>query len=1032
MPNSTQEMQFENYRPRPPKPEPKAKRKRKSKLKGFLWFLFFVFIVLAAVASWLIWQEVQTSKYQAKYIHQYAKTLTYDLKNAPTDSIIYPSYGPFDERHGYSKLPQYIDRLLQRNFQVTQQVAFSPALREYAKLGFFPPYHEKAQSGLMLLDCRNTDLYEFAYPKRVYQDDDKIPNEIVNTLLFIENRELWTNEEKLNPVIDWPRFIVAGMSQIAEMMGMNVSTAGGSTLATQIEKFRHSSQGLTLSIKDKLLQIGSASVRVYQQGEFTEPARKRIIQDYLNTVPLSSAPNHGEVHGIGDGLWAWFGTDFDTANELLASPHIKGNTEKRAQVFRQVVALMIAQRRPSYYLLQGHEDLENLVDSHIRLLGQYYLIDRKLRDAALAQKLQFKVAKPQKNIHSGADKGINSIRIRTAGMLNVGLYDLDRLDLTVNSSLHSDLQQQVSQYLRSLGNAATAEKVGLLGERLLEPGQLQNVLYSFTLYEKTKTANRVRVQTDSTDQPFDINEGSKLELGSTAKLRVLSTYLEIIAEIHDKYSQKHGIELESIVIEPRDHLTRWAIDYLIVNPDRRLDRMLDAALQREYSASPNEQFFTGGGLHVFNNFKKSEDYKVPTLYQALQDSINLPFVRLMRDIVNYSSSMQNEGNMARLLRNDKDPRREEYLRVFADREGNTFVTKFYRKYKKVEPTERLELFFDGQSQAETQLTAAYRYLLPNESVANFKAFLQQRLPQKSYTDKRINELYNKYGKDKYNLPDQGYIARVHPLELWVLNYMNEHPEANLNDIKDASKDQRQEVYRWLFRTRHKNARDVRVRVMLEVEAFLDIHQRWARLGYPFESMVPSLGSALGSSGDRPAALAELMGIIQNDGYRLPTVRVNQMHFAEHTPYEVRLQNQHTRGERVMRHEVAQALKAALANVVENGTARRLKGIFTDDNGALLAIGGKTGTGDNRIATQMQGGRKVATTAMNRTATFVFYLGDNYFGTLTAFVPGSKADDFSFTSALPLQVMKGMMPILEPFVKSSKGMCVQQEALLEEE
>ncbi|MEL4280034.1 MULTISPECIES: transglycosylase domain-containing protein [Shewanella] len=1023
MPNSTQEMQFENYRPRPPQPEPKAKRQRKPRSKGRVWFLFFILIICVAI---LIGQEVKTSYFQSKYVHQYAKTLTYELKNQPTQSIIYPSYGPFDERHGYSKLPQYIDRLLQRNFQVTQQVEFSPALQEYAQMGFFPPYHEKAQSGLTLLDCRNTDLYEFTYPKRVYQDDDKIPNEIVNTLLFIENRELWTTEPKLNPVIDWPRFIVAGMSQIAEMVGMNVSTAGGSTLATQIEKFRHSSQGLTLSIKDKLLQIGSATVRVYQQGEITEPARKRIIQDYLNTVPLSSAPNHGEVHGIGDGLWAWFGTDFDTANQLLASPQIKANAAKRGQVFRQVVALMIAQRRPSYYLLQGHEDLEDLVDSHIRLLGQYYLIDRPLRDAALAQKLQFKVAKPQRNTQSGSDKGVNSIRIRTAGMLNVGLYDLDRLDLTVNSSLHSDLQQQVSQYLRSLGQAATAEKVGLLGERLLEPSQLQNVLYSFTLYEKTATANRVRVQTDSTDQPFDINEGSKLELGSTAKLRVLATYLEIIAEIHDKYSKKHGIELESIEIEPRDHLTRWAIDYLIVNPDRRLDRMLNAALQREYSASPNEQFFTGGGLHVFNNFKKTEDFKVPTMYEALQNSINLPFVRLMRDIVNYSSSMQNEGNMARLLRNDKDPRREEYLRVFADREGNTFVNKFYRKYKKVAPNERLALFFDGQTQAEQQLTAAYRYLQPYESIASFKAFLQQRLPQNNYTDKRIKELYNKYGPEKYNLPDQGYIARVHPLELWVLDYLNQHPEANLNDVKEASKDERQEVYRWLFRTRHKNARDVRVQVMLEVEAFLDIHQRWARLGYPFESMVPSLGSALGSSGDRPAALAELMGIIQNDGYRLPTVRINQLHFAEDTPYEVRLDNQNSQGERVMRHEVAQALKAALANVVENGTARRLKGIFTDDNGAMLAIGGKTGTGDNRIVTQMQQGRKVATTAMNRTATFVFYLGDNYFGTLTAFVPGSKSDDFSFTSALPLQVMKGMMPILAPYVKSSKGMCVRDE------
>ncbi|MGL4447183.1 MAG: transglycosylase domain-containing protein [Shewanella sp.] len=1024
MPNSTQEMKFENYRPRPPQPEPKAKSAPKASSSARAWLLFFILILCLVI---LIGQEVKTSYYQSKYLHQYAKTLTYELKNAPTQSVIYPSYGPFDERHGYSKLPQYLDRLLQRNFQITRQVAFSPALEQYANLGFFPPYHEKAQSGLTLLDCRNTDLYTFSYPKRVYQDDDKIPNEIVNTLLFIENRELWTNEDKLNPVIDWPRFVVAGFSQIAEMLGMNVATAGGSTLATQIEKFRHSSQGLTLSIKDKLLQIGSASIRVYQQGEKTEPARKRIVQDYLNTVPLSSAPNHGEVHGIGDGLWAWFGTDFDTANQLLASPQIKANAAKRGQVFRQIVALMIAQRRPSYYLLQGHEDLEQLVDSHIRLLGQYYLIDRGLRDAALAQRLQFKQVKPQRNVQSGNDKGVNAIRIRTAGMLSTGLYDLDRLDLTVNSTLHSELQQQVSGYLRSLGDSAMAAKVGLLGERLLEPSQLNNVLYSFTLYERTDTANRVRVQTDSTDQPFDINEGSKLELGSTAKLRVLATYLEIIAEIHEKYATKHGIELESIIIEPRDHLTRWAIDYLIVNPDRRLDRMLNAALMREYSASPHEQFFTGGGLHVFNNFKKTEDLKVPTLYQALQDSINLPFVRLMRDIVNYSSSMQNEGNMAQLLRNDKDPRREEYLRVFADREGNTFVTKFYRKYKKVAANARFAMFFDGLSQSEQQLSAAYRYLQPDEPLSAFKAFLQQRLPQANLSERRIKDLYNKYGPAKYNLPDQGYIARVHPLELWVLAYLNQHPDANLTAVKDASKAQRQEVYRWLFKTRHKNARDVRVQVMLEVEAFLDIQQRWARLGYPFETMVPSLGSALGSSGDRPAALAELMGIIQNDGIRLPTVRINQLHFAENTPYEVLLQNQYTQGERVMRPEVAQALKAALANVVQNGTARRLRGIFADEQGAMLAIGGKTGTGDNRIVTQMQQGKKVATTAMNRTATFVFYLGDDYFGTLTAFVPGSKSDDFSFTSALPLQVMKGMMPIITPYLQQPKGMCALPES-----
>ncbi|QSX31727.1 penicillin-binding protein [Shewanella cyperi] len=1010
-------MRYDNHRPRPPLAELKARS------RGRVWLLFFTLLLCLAV---LIAQEIQTSYYQAKYLSRYASELTYELKPEPTQAVSYPDYGPFDERHGYSKLPSYIDRLLQRHFQVTRQVAFSPALQQYAQWGFFPPYREKAQSGLTLLDCRNRDLYEFRYPKRVYGNDDKIPDEIVNTLLFIENRDLWTEEEKLNPVMDWPRFVVAGLSQIAEMLGLDVPTSGGSTLATQIEKFRHSPQGLTSSIKDKLLQIGSASVRVYQQGEKTGPARKRIVQDYLNTVPLASAPNHGEVHGIGDGLWAWFGTDFDAANRLLASPQSQTNSAERGQVFRQVLALMIAQRRPSYYLLQGHDDLESLVDSHLRLLARHGLIEPDLRDAALGQALHFARGKPQRNIQTEADKGINTIRIRTAGMLNAELFELDRLDLRVNSSLHSELQQSVSRYLRSLSQTATAERMGLLGERLLQPSQLANVLYSFTLYERTPGANQVRVQTDSTVQPFDINEGSKLELGSTAKLRVLATYLDIIAEIHAKYADWHIIELEGVTIEPKDQLTRWAIDYLIAHPDRSLEPMLDAALQRQYSASPREQFFTGGGLHVFSNFKKAEDLQTPSLYQALQDSINLPFVRLMRDIVNYSSSMRNEGNMAQLLRNDKDPKRDEYLRVFADREGNTFVTKFYRKYKKLAPDERLDTFFDGVPQAEQQLSAAYRYLQPYESLKAFGAFMQQRLSQHSYSERRLTELFNKYGPDKYNLPDQGYIARVHPLELWVLDYLLQHPDADLEQVKEASKAQRQEVYRWLFKTRHKNARDVRVRVMLEVEAFLDIHQRWVKWGYPFASMVPSLGSALGSSGDRPAALAELMGIIQNDGFRLPTVRINQLHFAIDTPYEVQLQNQPPQGEQVMRPEVARALKAALANVVENGTARRLKGIFVDDKGTKLAIGGKTGTGDNRIVTQMQHGRKVATLAMNRTATFVFYLGDNYFGTLTAFVPGSQSDDFTFTSALPLQVMKGMMPILAPYVTSPTGMCTAED------
>ena len=121
----------------------------------------------------------------------------------------------------------------------------------------------------------------------------------------------------------------------------------------------------------------------------------------------------------------------------------------------------------------------------------------------------------------------------------------------------------------------------------------------------------------------------------------------------------------------------------------------------------------------------------------------------------------------------------------------------------------------------------------------------------------------------------------------------------------------------------------------------------------------------------------------------------------------------------MKPEVARALRFALSQVADGGTARRLQGSFSKADGSPLVIGGKTGTGDNKMATQVIRGRTVQATTINRTATFVFYLGDNHFGTLTAFVPGKEAEDFSFTSALPLQVLKGMAPILNPYIQQGQ-------------
>jgi membrane peptidoglycan carboxypeptidase len=997
-----------------PSPLPDSPRQR------HLWrrlFWLLVVITIAALA-YAMYAEMRTSRLQAREFSRWANSLTYEVQPGPSQAIVYPGAGPFDKRLGYSALGDFLPRLLKRNYVIERQTQFSPALMSYAGHDLFVPYQEKSQAGLVITDCRGDPLYLYRYPQQLYTEFAQIPPVMVDSLLFVENRGLLDSPEPLlNPAVDWPRFAKAAWSQVARMFALPGQSAGGSTLATQLEKYRHSPDGLTGSGPEKIRQMISASVRAYQGGPQTLEARQRIVRDYLNSVTLSAVPGHGEVHGMAEGLRVWYGADFEQVNRALASTTTDPASEAaRGLALRQVLSLMIAQRRPSYFLNKGHDDLAELTDSHIRLLAANGIVDPTLAAAALASQVIYRdwVQEPTWQPNE-SNKGISVVRNRLSSMLDRPLYDLDRLDLSATTTLNADLQKQASDYLRQLADPAFAQQIGLIGERLLTPASTREVSYSFTLFERTADGSRVRVQTDNTDQPFDINEGSKLELGSTAKMRVLTTYLEIIHELHERYAGQTPAQLRQVKIEDADRLSRWVLDTLIQNPGMDARTLLAAALERKYSASPAESFFTGGGIHTFGNFRREDNGRIPTLKEALQESINLPFIRLMRDLVRYSTYSA-PGNSGQLLKDDDDPRRQEYLARFADREGTEFLKRFWKKYQRKTTEQRLETFLDGMRPTPQRLAAVHRYLYPNATQAPFDRFVREHSKSDSVTDKRLNEMYVSYGPGRYNLPDQGYIAKVHPLDLWLLGHLLNHPEATFGEASAASRFERQEVYGWLFNSRHKRARDNRIRTMLEIEAFTDIHQRWQRVGYPFDHLVPSLATAIGSSGDRPAALAELIGIIQNDGIKLPTVRIDTLHFAADTPYDTRVISDPDRGKRVLPAEVAAAMREALSQVVDAGTARRVSGSFKTDDGTALVMGGKTGTGDNRIASFGAGGRVISSKAINRTATFVFFIGENHFGTLTAFVPGKAAEGFRFTSALPVQVLKGMAPILTPYLQ----------------
>ncbi|HEX2013059.1 MAG TPA: transglycosylase domain-containing protein, partial [Roseateles sp.] len=896
---------------------------------------------LAATAAALAgWTELRSARLQSSLWSSSVRAASYEVQPGASERIAFPAGGPYDERLGYAALPRYIERLQNHGFAVTAQARQSPRLLALAEQGLFLPYREKNQAGLALRDCRGEALFELRLPQRQFAHFDEVPPLLVRSLLFIEDRHLLDEDEpRRNPALDPERLTKAALLQLQRRLDAGAPSAGGSTLATQIEKYRHSPQGRTGSVGEKLRQMASASQRAYLDGEETLTRRREILLDYLNTVPLAARPGIGEVHGLGDGLWAWYGREFEEFRTALQV----GALPARALAFKQALSLLIAQRRPALFLQRDGDALQRLTDSYLRLLAEAGAIPPELRDAALPQALLPTAAAPQAERPDFAQrKATGNLRARLAALLDMpGSYELDRLDLEVHTSLDGRAQAMATRALTGLRTPAAARMAGLYGSHLLDAdADLQPLVFSLTLYERGARANWLRVQTDNVDQPFDVNQGAKLDLGSTAKLRTLISYLEIVAELHARWAALPPAALRA---QPpaRDQLSAWARQYLLQAGDRGLPAMLDAALARRYSASPGEAFFTGGGLHRFENFEREHDHRVLTVREAFRHSVNLVFIRLMRDIVQHRIQSADGPDIP--LADPDSPRRRELLARFADAEGSSFLAGFHRLYQGLTPAQaRTRLLDEARSSAASQ--AALLYLFePEADAIRLVEWLDERAPRGSRLAAGAHERYR-----RMSLADRAYLSGRHPLELWLVARLQQRPEASLAELLADSAPERQQAYAWLFKPRQRAAQDQRLRLMLEREAFAGLLQSWRRLGYPFDRLTPSYASAIGASGDRPAALAELMGIIVNDGLRYPTVRIEQLRFGAATPYETVLQRTPAQPERVLAPEIAATARRALEQVVEQGTARRLRGAFDLPDGTHVALGGKTGTGDNRV------------------------------------------------------------------------------------
>ena len=269
--------------------------------------------------------------------------------------------------------------------------------------------------------------------------------------------------------------------------------------------------------------------------------------------------------------------------------------------------------------------------------------------------------------------------------------------------------------------------------------------------------------------------------------------------------------------------------------DHSLQAMLDASALRTYSGSP-ESFFTGGGMQGCGNFDSDENGGSYSVIDAFKHSVNLSFVSILRDIANYYTA-ENGIDAKRLLDEEDTPEREAYLRRFADADGKRFMWRYYKDFRGLNPDEATDLLIRHTRRTPRALAAIYLTFHPDARLADFRDYLAANLRGAFLTQEQLWEMYTSLSPEKMSLADRGYVAGIHPLELWLVNYLKDHSGANWNEVVDASADVRQDIYGWLFNG-SLTKQDTRIRILIEQDAFQRIWENWRQYGYPFGHLVP--------------------------------------------------------------------------------------------------------------------------------------------------------------------------------------------------
>jgi len=599
------------------------------------------------------------------------------------------SFSYYDFR-GYTRLKRFAQKLKEQGFKVVRQVLqgyFEPV---FLKSGIEPPYkrtyaqppftrprnndlrldpekitEEHTNYGLIMLDRNQSVMFRKKIRDDIFETYDDIPYLLVELLTRAETKPYWRSiPPSYSPVITL-RFIYASFKMLLSKLFGGTDRGGGSSIVTQSIKLNRSPGAGTGNILEKLIQMLNADRFMYRDGFDTEETRKDAFVNYCNDVPVGTQyrgdPPGANITGFCDGVRVYFGRSMKSIREdLLLGESTENDLRKKAYALKQIALITAILPRPNAYRGGKIGILHRKANIHIE-----YLVEKGVITKRLAQKAKSMRVRLQKNplrrqprvVHGTAwvsvrrfmqnalweaKSGTNEAHKFSSIFENMNFIIKTTYDRKLQYELHRRFEKIMKKFnhvKRFYYNRSAGDKGGFD-----EKTNLDEINYAVYIVQRGDSGNSVLAEYAS-DLTF--NQEGHLNLGSTAKFRVLIDYLQNIEWLYDNRSKlpelkaamknltRSGNKYSNPNTEDYNGLIQSLIWWTYFNRDKERDDLLKASLYEKTYPTGKKKFFTNGGPYEPDNIYEDQYYPAfQTVIDAFAQSTNRVFVRMLEDIRN--------------------------------------------------------------------------------------------------------------------------------------------------------------------------------------------------------------------------------------------------------------------------------------------------------------------------------------------------------------------------------------------------------------